>query len=186
MEARDQLLLLGRTTFIDVSPAASAPVGSLMVEDEQTGEVRPISKKERQRLKKDARKAKKELQSQAGRKPAVPTENGEVVLQIGGEVFYGEEEAAKSSAAQHAAVEAAEEPEVVGSHVVAPVSTGPKLERYYQLTHCPSNSALTMGHALWRPRGIFVGFLSDFKRPAFSAKRNIPVKAMPISSIHTL
>lgn len=122
MEARDQLLLLGRTISVDVSPAASAPVGSLMVEDEQTGEIRPISKKERQRLKKDARKAKREMQSQAGQKTAASMKDDEAVMQIGGDSFYAEGKAEKPSAFKHAPADASVDSEVVGSHVVAPVS----------------------------------------------------------------
>lgn len=140
MEARDQLLLLGRTTSSDLSPAASAPVGSLMVEDEQTGEVRPISKKERQRLKKDARKAKKELQSQAGRKSPLRTEGGKEVVQIGNEIFYEEEKAGLLSDPASVDVEGSEEPGVIGSHVVAPVRNQSNLRR--PLTDQPLSSTV--------------------------------------------
>lgn len=122
MEARDQLLLLGRSTPVVVDTAEATPVGALMVEDEQTGEVRPISKKERQRFKREARKAKKQIQSKEGATPALRTESGKEVMQIGDEVFYEDDGAEMLSGNTGDEVERAEGLGVIGSHVVAPVS----------------------------------------------------------------
>lgn len=120
METRDELLRLGRTTA--VSPSTfTVPVGKITVEDEQTGQIRPLSKKERQRMKKDARAAKREAKSKSGLIASSRMENGQEVVEIGGEVFYEDTEGglpdgeAKMEAPQ-------EEVAFVGSHVVAPVS----------------------------------------------------------------
>ena len=91
----------------------------MTVEDEQTGQIRPLSKKERQRMKKDARAAKREAKSKGGRIASSRIENGKEVMEIGGKVFY--EDIAGGSPDAEANVDVAQQ-EVIGSHVVAPVS----------------------------------------------------------------
>ncbi|KAJ9101137.1 hypothetical protein QFC21_003355 [Naganishia friedmannii] len=118
MEARDQLLLLGRSTASTEAPGYPSPIGSTMVEDEQTGEVRPISKKERQQLKREARKAKRHVSGKKDKEPVV----SEKVLQIGNEIFYeGNEDRSEAPLSEGAdGVDQGEDDGMVGSHVIAP------------------------------------------------------------------
>lgn len=133
METRDELLRLGRTTSATESTLNSTPVGEMTVEDEQTGEVRPLSKKERQRLKKDARAAKKQAKSKGGRVASSRTENGKEVVKIGGETFYEDTEGGILRG--EASVDAPQEEAVlVGSHVIAPVSLAVSTEGNEDMT----------------------------------------------------
>ncbi|KAJ9118646.1 hypothetical protein QFC22_003866 [Naganishia vaughanmartiniae] len=117
MEAREQLLSLGRSTAVTAS-GSSGPIGSTMVEDEQTGEVRPISKKERQQLKREARKSKRHVSDKKGIEPSASGK----VLHIGNEVFYeGSKDVNETSLSENADVaEQGEDDGMVGSHVIAP------------------------------------------------------------------
>lgn len=121
MEAREQLLSLGRSTAISETPGFSEPLGSTLMEDEQTGEMRPLSKKERQRLKREARKAKGHV---SGKKSNEPTAS-EKVLQIGNQVFYeGNQDLDDGfQPADANVINCGEDTGMVGSHVIAPVST---------------------------------------------------------------
>jgi hypothetical protein len=118
METRDELLRLGRTTHVTELAANSTPVGEMTVEDEQTGEVRLLSKKERQRMKKDARMAKKEAKGKGSRVPSFPMRSDEKVVGIGGEVFYEDAEGDLRDVSPDIPQE---EVALVGSHVIAPV-----------------------------------------------------------------
>jgi hypothetical protein len=118
METRDELLRLGRTTHVTESAANSTPVGEMTVEDEQTGEVRLLSKKERQRMKKDARMAKKEAKGKGSRVLSFPMRSDEEVVVIGGEVFYEDAEGDLRDVSPDIPQE---EIALVGSHVIAPV-----------------------------------------------------------------
>jgi hypothetical protein len=126
MEAREQLLSLGRSTAITETPGSSGPIGSTLVEDEQTGEIRPISRKERQRLKREARKAKRHV---LGKQVGELAASGKV-LQIGNEVFYeGNEDVDEGFPSVDAdVVDPGEDGGMVGCHVIAPVSTTIELQ----------------------------------------------------------
>lgn len=117
METRDELLRLGRTTNATESVTAT-PVGEMTVEDEQTGEVRLLSKKERQRMKKDARMAKKETRVKGSRVSSFPKRSDEEVVVIDGEVFY---EDTQGDLRDPSPDDLQEEVARVGSHVIAPV-----------------------------------------------------------------
>ncbi|KAJ9110679.1 hypothetical protein QFC19_001508 [Naganishia cerealis] len=119
MEAREQLLSLGRSTPITDVPGFLNPIGSNLVEDEQTGEIRPISKKERQRLKREARKAKRHTLGKTSNQPSMSGD----VLHIGAETFYeGNEDMSKKLLA----TDQGESDGMVGCHVIAPRGARPQ------------------------------------------------------------
>lgn len=120
METRDELLRLGRATTV-LPSTSTVPVGEMTVEDEQTGQIRPLSKKERQRMKKDARTAKREAKGKGDRIASSRLDNGQEVVEIGGEVFYEETKGGLPDG--EAEMDAPQEKvALVGSHVIAPVN----------------------------------------------------------------
>ncbi|KAJ9126064.1 hypothetical protein QFC24_002336 [Naganishia onofrii] len=129
MEAREQFLSLGRSTAITETPGSSGPIGSTLVEDEQTGEIRPISRKERQRLKRAARKAKRHV---LGKQVGELAASGKV-LQIGNEVFYeGNEDVDEGFPSVDAdVVDPGEDGGMVGCHVIAPHSSSGDADMKY-------------------------------------------------------